>query len=260
MNSLIPDLQNLVDQFREEEYVYQVIQEKYSHEEERLLGIFNILSQAIECALANYNTRLCPSESDDPNQQLNEYDAQNKCWKIKSPTMFTDPTVRKTYKDIGIIIKMYRLNPPFKQGDDGEYSEYHLQRGMIYQYNSGNCYRVENFDHIDCYAAWTQMLLAKMNDVRCWRCSEHGHLAHRWNRQRYINCTICTNLGFIDLENQNDIKDVQPYDCPASIRYGLYVLTIYNPNEMSAKQFMYQTEHEGVVTKTKWVLVEPIIK
>lgn len=104
MDCLVPDLQNIVHQFQADDYVYLV----YGQNE--LIGCFNILSSAIESALALYKIK----------DQKNRYDRNNRKWIFPN-------NVQANYQTI--TMRRIEMN---KDVNDDDVVEYRLSYGLFF--------------------------------------------------------------------------------------------------------------------------------
>lgn len=214
-NVLIPDLQSIVDQFEQHSYVYSVYVQTYRHNVP--VGIFDILSQAIRCALQHFMTQnfFTMNDKSDKLATRNHYDEQNNRWTFAQDTLFTDSIYRVNQlpQTIQCVrIDVYRLNPTILQ--DGEQTNFMLRNGYFEKDNQNDDVWYDGFDHIECYRAWCRQLESMMSNIPVHSCCKSGHLFRHDN----LLCHRCRKL--IGVRSPGSCSK---YNGPSIIRFGLLV-------------------------------------
>lgn len=190
---LIPDLQNIVADFLDGDFVFQVMYRE-DDEEQQTYAVFNILSEAVECALSLY---------------INAVD--------------TDPYLRVdlNYKRLhppDVELVLIQLNPT--AGNRSRcLSTYRLRDGLFYKWRDPDHRFSSDFDHLNCYIDWKTQLLSLTSSFPTRDCSVDGHLV-------FDGCTTC-QLCYLRVWRSDDLKhnniNKSVYNGPSVVRHGLFV-------------------------------------
>lgn len=194
--SLIPDLQNIVDQFQAESYVYLVYRPSNYHNHQVLIGCFTVLSNAIECALSWHIVEGTLGEDENNKHSYNP--------ELRSWTFSSDPTHTRQ----SITIRRCPLEKEINKKDSNEKNDwtaqdYTLSRGQFCQQNQ----LCDQFDHIQCYQDWKRDIATAIQHIPEYDCSTQGHLGMLYN------CWICQKY----IVNPVFCK---VYSGPKLVRYG----------------------------------------
>lgn len=145
LTGLIPDLQNIVEQFKTETYVYLVYRRCSSP---YLIGCFTILSSA-ECAL---------SSSSSVGDTRTIYRADPRIWTFSGNKYSICET---------IVMRRCPLDTEINKLDNGDLSkslcsDYVLIGGKFYQDHQ----LCDEFDHIECYQDWKRDVLNHIKFIK----------------------------------------------------------------------------------------------
>lgn len=210
-NVLIPDLQSIVDQFEQHSYVYSVYVQTYRQNVH--VGTFDILSQAVRCALQHFMTQnfLTMNDNSEKLATRNHYDEQNNRWTFAHNRLFTDSIYRvnQIQQTIQRVrIEVHSLNPTILQ--DGEQTNFMLRHGYFQEQGL----RYDGFDHIECYRTWCRQLESMMSNIPLYSCCKSGHLFRH-------DSLLCYRCGeYIAARSQGNCSK---YNGPSTIRFGFLV-------------------------------------